>query len=78
MFKDIYGTTLSEEEIVDELDKMVKDKTLSTKSSYPKGFSPTKRSMSFKNRHLTYLREHPKLNAGGYLANLKTMLKIRY
>ena len=33
--------------------------------------------VSFKEKHLTYLQQHPKVNARNYLANLRTMIKIR-
>lgn len=33
--------------------------------------------VSFQEKHLAYLRTHPKLNPEHYLANLRTMLKIR-
>lgn len=33
--------------------------------------------VSFKEKHLTYLQQHPKINARNYLSNLRTMIKIR-
>lgn len=33
--------------------------------------------VSFQEKHMAYLRTHPKLNPEHYLANLRTMLKIR-
>lgn len=77
MYKEPYSNNMSEIEIKQILDGMAKDETLDTQNSYPKGFSPIKRNMSFSQRHYTYLQEHSKMNAGAYLANLRTMLKIR-
>jgi hypothetical protein len=36
-----------------------------------------KRSVSFKELHMNYLKKHPKINPEHYLSNLRTMLKIR-
>jgi hypothetical protein len=33
--------------------------------------------VTFKEKHLSYLKEHPKVNPQIYLANLRTMIKIR-
>jgi len=33
--------------------------------------------VTFKEKHLTYLKQHPKVNSRNYLANLRTMIKIR-
>jgi hypothetical protein len=33
--------------------------------------------LTFREKHLTYLKKHPKVNARNYLANLRTMIKIR-
>lgn len=33
--------------------------------------------VTFREKHLTYLKKHPKVNARNYLANLRTMIKIR-
>jgi hypothetical protein len=33
--------------------------------------------VTFKEKHLIYLQKHPKVNPQTYLANLRTMIKIR-
>lgn len=33
--------------------------------------------VTFKEKHLIYLQKHPKVNPKTYLANLRTMIKIR-
>jgi hypothetical protein len=33
--------------------------------------------VTFKEKHLIYLRKHPKVNPKTYLSNLRTMIKIR-
>jgi hypothetical protein len=35
------------------------------------------RMVSFREKHLSYLKQHPKVNPQHYLANLHTMIKIR-
>ena len=36
-----------------------------------------KTTTEFRKKHITYLREHPKVNPQHYLANVRTMIKIR-
>lgn len=70
---------LSEQEIRLALQQMEKDATLSSKPSLmnDNDASSSIREVSFMERHMTYLREHPKVNPEHYLSNLRTMIKIR-
>jgi len=63
---------------IDEaLDSMEQDVSLDTKSRPAKGVSLPASLPSFRETHLLYLREHPKVNPEHYLSNLKAMIKIR-
>jgi len=58
-----------------ELKLMVADPDYNTRSSFsviePDG-------VSFVDKHMKYLSEHPKLNYQHYLSNLKLITKLRY
>ncbi len=56
-----------------ELERMVTDPSYVTKTFY----SPLNSDISFVDKHLTYLSEHPKLKSSEYLANLRLMTKAR-
>ena len=70
---------INEEEIKQALLKMEQDANLSSKPSLMNDTdaSSSIREVSFMERHMTYLREHPKVNPEHYLSNLRTMIKIR-
>jgi len=66
---------VSEEDIREELLQMESNPQLNTKSGFIR--DDALQIMTFQEKHLSYLREHPKVNPIPYLANLKTMIKIR-
>lgn len=68
---------LTEEEIQLELESMERDSSIDTKPSYEKAGDNSTRLVTFQQRHMAYLKEHPKLNPEHYLSNLKTVLRIR-
>jgi len=66
------------DDTIDEmLQEMVANTELNTEPILVKDSDSVGKMMSFKERHMTYLRNHPKIDREGYLANLKTMIKIR-
>jgi hypothetical protein len=67
---------VSEEDIRDELLQMENNPLLDTRVSLVKE-DMSLQLMTFQEKHLAYLKEHPKLNPVSYLTNLKTMIKIR-
>lgn len=57
--------------------EMISDSGLKTDLN---GFSNPSRASaetSFYEKHMSYLKSHPKVNPAHYLANLRTMIKIR-
>lgn len=63
---------------IDEiLDSMEQDESLDTKSRPTKSIVTAEDTLSFRETHLLYLKEHPKVNPQFYLSNLKAMIKIR-
>ena len=68
---------ISEIEIREELTKMELNPELNTKASLVKESQSSLRLMTFEEKHLSYLRQHPKVSPLPYLANLKTMIKVR-
>jgi len=56
-----------------ELERMVGDPLYATRTFY----TPADANLSFADKHMTYLSEHPKLKASEYLANLRLMTKNR-
>lgn len=66
------------EEIDEILTEMETSDSYATKPGFVRDTpQDEKRSVSFKEVHLDYLRKHPKINPEHYLSNLRTMLKIR-
>lgn len=59
------------------LNSMEQDASLNTKARPIKGLVTTADSLTFREIHLLYLKEHPKVNPEHYLSNLKAMIKIR-
>jgi hypothetical protein len=68
---------MDETEIRQTLNSMEQDATLRTSPSYITNTPEAIGLVSFRKKHLTYLKEHPKVNPQHYLSNLKTMIKIR-
>lgn len=68
---------LQEDAIRQELILMENDSGLDTRVSLVKEEGMSVRLITFQEKHLVYLREHPKVNPIPYLTNLKTMIKIR-
>lgn len=68
---------ITDEAIRQALDEMEQDPGLDTKSRPAKGVSLASDLPSFRETHLLYLKEHPKVNPEHYLSNLKAMIKIR-
>jgi len=70
----------SKVEFIDEttirqtLTSMVSDDKLKTEPTYS---HDSAHLVTFFEKHLTYLKNHPKVNPEHYLANLHTMIKIR-
>lgn len=68
---------IDEIEIDQILHAMEADSTMNTKPLYVKSELSPDKTISFYKRHTDYLRGHPKVNPEHYLANLRTMIKIR-
>jgi hypothetical protein len=64
---------VTEQEIRDELD----NPSLDTRLKLSKEEEFSLKALTFQEKHVVYLKQHPKINPNSYLANLKTMLKIR-
>jgi hypothetical protein len=71
------ASPMPEEGIREELILMETDPKLDTRVSLVKGAGESMQLISFQEKHLSYLRGHPKVNSHAYLTNLKTMIKIR-
>jgi hypothetical protein len=67
----------SEDEVRSELELMEDNPELYTPVSLIQDNELSVYMISFQEKHIRYLREHPKINPVPYLANLKTMIKIR-
>lgn len=70
-------TFLDEIEIKEILRSMQRDKSMNTEPLYVKSEDSPDKTISFYKRHTDYLKGHPKVNPEHYLANLRTMIKIR-
>lgn len=68
---------LGEDAIRQELILMENDSELDTRVSLVKEDDMSVSLITFQEKHLTYLCQHPKLNPVSYLTNLRTMIKIR-
>ena len=68
---------MTNEAISIALDEMEKDAGLDTKSRPAKGVLLASDLPSFRETHLLYIKEHPKVNPEHYLSNLRAMIKIR-
>ena len=69
---------LLEEGVREKLEEMAQDISLNTLSSYSPNIQeyPDNR-ISFVDRHIEYLLNHPKLDSRQYLANLRMKIKKR-
>jgi uncharacterized metal-binding protein YceD (DUF177 family) len=56
---------------------MVQDELMLTKPDKMIESDGTSRPISFTEKHTLYLKSHPKMNPQNYLANVKTMIRIR-
>jgi hypothetical protein len=68
---------MTQEAILEAIDSMENNHGLDTKSRPAKGVLLSSDLPSFRETHLLYLKEHPKVNPAHYLSNLKAMIKIR-
>jgi hypothetical protein len=68
---------MTEEEIQDALSEMEQDNLLNTSPILVRSAEDSVIRVSFHDRHTTYLKAHPKINPQDYLANIKTMIRIR-
>jgi hypothetical protein len=68
---------MNETEIDEALCFMEEDNSLKTPPCYVQETISSTKLMSFREKHLAYLKSHPKINPENYLANLRTMIKIR-
>ena len=68
---------MDEEAINDALTDMEQDDLLKTGPVLVQDIGDSVRLVSFREKHLSYLRTHPKVNPANYLANVKTMIRIR-
>ncbi len=76
--KPIKVVFIDEVAISEELRLMELDPGLKTISYYTEDPTYADNLMPFPDKHVQYLKGHPKVNPEHYLANLRTMIKIRY
>ena len=68
---------MDEAAINEALDEMEQDELLRTGPVLMQDMGESARMVPFREKHLAYLRTHPKVNPANYLANVKTMIRIR-
>jgi hypothetical protein len=68
---------LSDEEIQQALSEMEQDALLNTSPVLMRSAEDSIIRVSFRERHTMYLKAHPKTSPQDYLANVKTMIRIR-
>lgn len=69
---------IDQQEVEKILTDMEQDSTYNTNPGFVRDTPQSeKRSVTFTELHVDYLRKHPKINPEHYLSNLRTMLKIR-
>jgi len=68
---------MGEDEIHEALIGMESDLNLKTGPSYKTDALHSTKRVSFQDTHKAYLKGHPKVNPKNYLANVRTMIKIR-
>jgi len=72
------ASEVPEAELQAALQRMEADATMSTPSSYtPDGTLYPDHVLTFTDKHLLYLKQHSKINAEQYLANLRLKIRIR-
>jgi len=71
------STFMTEEEIQEALNEMEQDELLNTGPILVRSAEDSIIRVSFHDRHTIYLKNHPKVNPQDYLANIKTMIRIR-
>ena len=76
-YKPAKSVQLEENVIRQELMLMEKNSELDTRVSLVKEDGISVRLITFQEKHLEYLRGHPKVDTISYLTNLRTMIKIR-
>jgi hypothetical protein len=64
-------------EIEEALRLMEEDSSYNTISSYSANVAHLDHQIPFSEKHLLYLKNHPRLNPEHYLANLRLMMKVR-
>lgn len=72
-YKQYFLTSVEASYVRDELESMVENPLYNTKSSY----APQQANITFVDKHVNYLSEHPKLKPSEYLSNLRLMTKQR-
>jgi len=76
--KTVVSGYLEEAEIREALQLMEDDSSFNTGSSYSaNGTLYEDHQIPFAEKHMAYLKSHPKLNPEHYLANLRLMMKVR-
>lgn len=76
--KTLVAQRLAEEHVKEKLEQMTADVTLNTTSIYsPDSEHYPDHRISFVDRHLDYLLNHPKLDSSQYLANLRMKIRSR-
>jgi hypothetical protein len=68
---------MCEAEIDEVLGAMEQDSAYKTPPGYAREDISSIKLMTFKEKHLAYLKSHPKINPENYLSNLRAMIKIR-
>jgi hypothetical protein len=68
---------LTEEEIQETLNEMEQNELLNTGPVLVRSAEDSLIRVSFHDRHTIYLKNHPKVSPQDYLANVKTMIRIR-
>lgn len=68
---------MDEQTIIENLLNLEKDGRFDTSPILARHSSGTSYYISFLDKHTTYLKTHPKVDPANYLANLKTMLRVR-
>jgi hypothetical protein len=68
---------MTKEEIDQAIYDMEQDNLLNTNPIIVRSAEDSVIRVSFRDRHKDYLDAHPKVNPQDYLANIKTMIRIR-
>lgn len=68
---------MNQEAIEEEISRMEDNAMLNTSAITLKDDDGVSRRITFRQKHLTYLGTHPRVNPKYYLANVKTMIRKR-